>query len=239
MEIAPAFWITGQNFRDISRYFKIFIYSCMYLFIPRYLLETQTMLRGPLIRKHCFVALNIVLLNIVWRLLEWTEQNYASSQYGELYIIQPIYKQSVRCDTSCLQSGKTRFDCLHDGRTLWGTCVPVDLWDKIATCYWFEYFPAAVLTRQLSAVLSLGSCVYRSRLLLHSAAEWYMCALQRHAFRLGIIKYPQLATRQHLKEHATHTKKTASVVPPEDGRLMPETCRGLRHNKVFVKVKVY
>jgi hypothetical protein len=29
------------------------------------------------------------------------------------------------------------------------------------------------------------------------------------------------------------------VVPPEDGRLMPETCSGLRHNKVFVKVKVY
>jgi hypothetical protein len=28
-------------------------------------------------------------------------------------------------------------------------------------------------------------------------------------------------------------------VPPEDGRLTPETCRELRHNKVFVKVKVY
>jgi hypothetical protein len=34
-------------------------------------------------------------------------------------------------------------------------------------------------------------------------------------------------------------KKTASVVPPEDGRLTPETCGGLRHNKVIVKVKVY
>jgi hypothetical protein len=34
------------------------------------------------------------------------------------------------------------------------------------------------------------------------------------------------------------TPKTASVVPPEDGRLMPETCRGSRHNKVIVKVKV-
>jgi hypothetical protein len=33
--------------------------------------------------------------------------------------------------------------------------------------------------------------------------------------------------------------KTASVVPPEDGCLTPKTCRGLRHNKVFVKVKVY
>jgi hypothetical protein len=33
------------------------------------------------------------------------------------------------------------------------------------------------------------------------------------------------------------TPKTASVVPPEDGRLTPETCRGLRHNKVIVKVK--
>jgi hypothetical protein len=30
--------------------------------------------------------------------------------------------------------------------------------------------------------------------------------------------------------------KTASVVPPEDGCLTPETCRGLRHNKVIVKV---
>jgi hypothetical protein len=28
-------------------------------------------------------------------------------------------------------------------------------------------------------------------------------------------------------------------VPPEDGRLTPEACRGLQHNKVFVKVKVY
>jgi hypothetical protein len=35
------------------------------------------------------------------------------------------------------------------------------------------------------------------------------------------------------------TPKTASLVPPEDGRLMPETFRGLRHNKVIVKVKVY
>jgi hypothetical protein len=28
-------------------------------------------------------------------------------------------------------------------------------------------------------------------------------------------------------------------MPPEDGRLTPETRRGLQHNKVFVKVKVY
>jgi hypothetical protein len=34
------------------------------------------------------------------------------------------------------------------------------------------------------------------------------------------------------------SQKTASVVPPEDGRLTPETRRGLRHNKVIVKVKV-
>jgi hypothetical protein len=33
-------------------------------------------------------------------------------------------------------------------------------------------------------------------------------------------------------------KCSASVVPPEDGRLTPETCRGLRHNNVIVKVKV-
>jgi hypothetical protein len=49
---------------------------------------------------------------------------------------------------------------------------------------------------------------------------------------------PLLATSQQLKVHTTHTKN-CSVVPPEDGRLTPETCRGLRHNKVFVKVKVY
>jgi hypothetical protein len=35
------------------------------------------------------------------------------------------------------------------------------------------------------------------------------------------------------------TPKTASVVPPEDRRLTPETCRRLRHNKVIVKVTVY
>jgi hypothetical protein len=35
------------------------------------------------------------------------------------------------------------------------------------------------------------------------------------------------------------TPKTASVVPPEDGRLTPETCTGLLHNNVFVKVEVY
>jgi hypothetical protein len=35
------------------------------------------------------------------------------------------------------------------------------------------------------------------------------------------------------------TPKSASVVPPEDGRLTPETCRGSRHNKVIVKVNVY
>jgi hypothetical protein len=29
------------------------------------------------------------------------------------------------------------------------------------------------------------------------------------------------------------------VLPPEDGRLTPETCRGSRHNKVIVKVYVY
>jgi hypothetical protein len=32
---------------------------------------------------------------------------------------------------------------------------------------------------------------------------------------------------------------SASVVPPEDGRLTLETCGGLRHNKVFVIVVGY
>jgi hypothetical protein len=35
------------------------------------------------------------------------------------------------------------------------------------------------------------------------------------------------------------TPKTASVVPPEDGRLTPETCGGSRHNKAIVKAKLY
>jgi hypothetical protein len=35
------------------------------------------------------------------------------------------------------------------------------------------------------------------------------------------------------------TPKTASVVPHEDGRLTPETCRELRQNKVILKVNVY
>jgi hypothetical protein len=35
------------------------------------------------------------------------------------------------------------------------------------------------------------------------------------------------------------TPITASVVLPEDGCLTPDTCRGLRHNKVIVKVKMY
>jgi hypothetical protein len=35
-----------------------------------------------------------------------------------------------------------------------------------------------------------------------------------------------------------HLEIDICVVPPEDGCLTPETCRGLRHNKVIVKVKV-
>jgi hypothetical protein len=52
------------------------------------------------------------------------------------------------------------------------------------------------------------------------------------------VGWLQVATSQQLQVHPTH-KKTASVVHPEDGRLMPETCKGLRHNKVIVKVQVY
>jgi hypothetical protein len=33
--------------------------------------------------------------------------------------------------------------------------------------------------------------------------------------------------------------KTVGVVPPDDGFLTPETCRGLRDNKVIVKGKEY
>jgi hypothetical protein len=57
-------------------------------------------------------------------------------------------------------------------------------------------------------------------------------------WNLLLTVFPQLATSQKLQVHASHTK-TASIVPPEDGRLTPETCIGSRHNKVIVKVKVY
>jgi hypothetical protein len=50
---------------------------------------------------------------------------------------------------------------------------------------------------------------------------------------------PQPATSQKLQFKQLTPKKTASVVPPEDGSLTPETCRGSRHKKVIVKVKVY
>jgi hypothetical protein len=47
----------------------------------------------------------------------------------------------------------------------------------------------------------------------------------------------QVATSQKL-QCPQLMPTTASVVPPEDGRLTPKTCRGSRHNKVTVKVKV-
>jgi hypothetical protein len=49
---------------------------------------------------------------------------------------------------------------------------------------------------------------------------------------------PQPAAAKSYSARNSH-QKTASVVPPEDGRLTPETCIGSRHNKVIVKVKVY
>jgi hypothetical protein len=49
---------------------------------------------------------------------------------------------------------------------------------------------------------------------------------------------PQPATSQKL-QCTQLTPKTVSVVPPEDRRLTPKTCRGSIHNKVIVKVKVY
>jgi hypothetical protein len=52
------------------------------------------------------------------------------------------------------------------------------------------------------------------------------------------LQLPEDPASQQLQLHLTHTKP-ASVVPPEDGRLTPETCRRSRHNKVIVKVKVY
>jgi hypothetical protein len=37
----------------------------------------------------------------------------------------------------------------------------------------------------------------------------------------------QVAACQHLQLHATYAN-TVSVVPPEDGRFAPETCRGFK-----------
>jgi hypothetical protein len=53
-----------------------------------------------------------------------------------------------------------------------------------------------------------------------------------------MFRVSSILLQEALQEHATYTN-TASVVPPEDGHLTPETCRGLRHNKVIVKVKLY
>jgi hypothetical protein len=56
--------------------------------------------------------------------------------------------------------------------------------------------------------------------------------------QVNTLPLSQLATSQQVQVHATDTKN-CYVVPPEDGRLTPETCRGLQHNKVIIKVKVY
>jgi hypothetical protein len=58
------------------------------------------------------------------------------------------------------------------------------------------------------------------------------------------IRSPDCPARRQLQPANNYSarnshKKTASVVPPEDGCLTPETCSVLRHNKVIVKVKVY
>jgi hypothetical protein len=68
-------------------------------------------------------------------------------------------------------------------------------------------------------------------------------SLKHHPYiNLRTIRAKSAATTNNKQpyQHIIQSNKTASVVPPEDGRLMPETCRGLRrHNKVFVKVKEY
>jgi hypothetical protein len=56
---------------------------------------------------------------------------------------------------------------------------------------------------------------------------------------LCIGPYSCLLFRIHIAYACNSHQKTASLVPPEDGPLTPETCRELRHNKVIVKVKVY
>jgi hypothetical protein len=60
----------------------------------------------------------------------------------------------------------------------------------------------------------------------------------QQARTLILTVFPQPATSQKL-QCTQLTPKIASVVPPEDGHLTPETCRESRHNKVIVKVKVY
>jgi hypothetical protein len=63
----------------------------------------------------------------------------------------------------------------------------------------------------------------------------------RFIFVVGRVVSSDVLHENHVTRHncTQLTPKTASVVPPEDGRLTPETCGGLRHNKVIVKVKVY
>jgi hypothetical protein len=47
-------------------------------------------------------------------------------------------------------------------------------------------------------------------------------------------KYP----KENLQD-SEHGENLKSRMPPEDGRLTPETRREIKHNKVFVKAKVY
>jgi hypothetical protein len=68
---------------------------------------------------------------------------------------------------------------------------------------------------------------------LQEALHWRFICMLRAVVDIGRLRVmqrlasPQPATCQHLQLHATYTK-TASVVPPEDGRLTPETCRGFK-----------
>jgi hypothetical protein len=69
------------------------------------------------------------------------------------------------------------------------------------------------------------------------ASSVHLQECELHA--LVAVGWLQVVGRLYSYKCRQLTPKTASGVPPEDGRSTPETCRGLRYNKVIVKVKVY
>jgi hypothetical protein len=87
-EIDPVFRIAGQNFPNISRYFRIF-YLFMYSFHD-FSWKLQRYSADHWFRNTAIVAWNILLVNIAWRLLGWTEQNHARPQLGS-YISYSLY----------------------------------------------------------------------------------------------------------------------------------------------------
>src|SRR5215475_9980227 len=69
--------------------------------------------------------------------------------------------------------------------------------------------------------------------LIHfSLSQSLYCVLILYMFRASIFRRHYTSSFWFSRNSA----KNATLVPSEDGSLTPETCRGLRHNKVIVKV---